>query len=147
MLVQGLSLSDLQKRPDPSTWSIAEHTDHVRETTFGMRFLIDVAIDMPDLYLGTQPSPRFDATARVIETDQALTQFRSEVVLLVNRVASLGPDQWSAVVEIDDKEVDVVWITRHAVHDLSHHVGDIGRIRLGIIHSTEENKGSEKCSR
>jgi DinB superfamily len=141
MLVNGLSFSDLQKRPDTSTWSIAEYTDHVCETTFGMRFLIDVAIDMPDLYLGTRPSPRLDETARAIDTNQVLKQFRSEVALLVNRAASLRPDQWNAVVEIDDTEVDVLWIIRHAVHDLSHHVGDIGRIIIGLIHSGEATKG------
>ena len=40
--IAGLDGDDLARRPIAGMWSIAEYTDHVRETAFGMRFLLDV---------------------------------------------------------------------------------------------------------
>jgi hypothetical protein len=46
--ISGIAPSDLSRRPITGMWSIAEYTDHVRETTFGMRFVLDMALQEPD---------------------------------------------------------------------------------------------------
>ena len=128
-----LDTADLGRRPRTDCWSSAEYTDHVRETTFGMRFLIDVAVDSPGTDLGSAPEPRFDPTPRTIDVQDSLRRFRAEVELLVARAASLDPQHWSSSAVMDGNNVDVLWIVRHAVHDLSHHLGDIEGIRRSFV--------------
>lgn len=128
-ITTGLDAVDLGRRTRSDRWSIAEYTDHVRETTFGMRFLIDVAVDTPGTDLGSPPEPRFDATPRAIDVEYSLRRFRLEVELLVARATALDPQHWSSTVVVGAQDVDVLWILRHAVHDLSHHLRDIEAIR------------------
>lgn len=128
-VTSGLDAAVLGRRPRKDCWSIAEYTDHVRETTFGMRFLIDVAVDSPGTDLGSPPEPRFDATPRSIDFQGSLRRFRTEVELLVARAATLDPQHWSSSVVVGGNSHDVRWIVRHALHDLSHHLVDIERIR------------------
>jgi hypothetical protein len=42
--ISGVDPSDPRQRPIGGMWSIAEYTDHVRETTFGMRFVLNIAL-------------------------------------------------------------------------------------------------------
>jgi hypothetical protein len=46
---------------------------------------------------------------------------------LETRVAALEPDQWNVSIELGDEVVDPEWVLRHAVHDASHHLADVGR--------------------
>lgn len=45
---EGLDADVLHRRPDATTWSIAEYVDHVRETTFGNRFGIEICRSSTD---------------------------------------------------------------------------------------------------
>jgi MOSC domain-containing protein YiiM len=42
-------------------------------------------------------------------------------------IAALDAEQWNATVQLDDDVVDTQWVTRHAVHDSSHHLVDVAR--------------------
>jgi len=53
--ISGVDASDLHRRPIGGMWSIAEYTDHVRESTFGMRFALDLALSGPGVDLVRAP--------------------------------------------------------------------------------------------
>ena len=59
--IDGLPMIPMARRPVAGMWSSAEYTDCVRETTFGMRFLLDIAISGGDVDLG-ECSCRFAAS-------------------------------------------------------------------------------------
>jgi MOSC domain-containing protein YiiM len=127
--IEGLDPALLLTRPDPTTWSIAEYTDHAREALWAMRFLVEVALNDPGTDLGPAPMPDGGPVPRAIDTDQALDALGEEARLLYEVAAATPPDRWSAWVTIDGERRDVGWTLRHAVHDVSHHLHDIGRIR------------------
>ena len=110
-------------------WSIGEYTDHVREVLFGMRFLLDVAVSQPGVDLGASPESRFDAEARPIEVDSALAGIDREASALRESLSELPPDAWTSIVILDGAGVDPHWIVRHAVHDATHHLLDVERLR------------------
>jgi len=132
MGVTGVDDDDLQRRPRPGIWSIAEYADHMREVLFGMRFLLEVAIGQPGTDLGEAPRPRFDPEPRTVDVDATLTRIEEEVSKLVMSFTVLTRGAWASTVILDGKEVDPHWITRHAVHDATHHLLDIKRIRAAF---------------
>ena len=113
-------------------WSIAEYTDHVREVLFGMRFLLDTAISKPGTDLGDSPSQQFASQARQIDIEAALDGIDNEARLLNQQLSGLSSDKWYLTVTIDGNAVDPHWIARHAVHDATHHLLDIARLRTAL---------------
>jgi hypothetical protein len=110
-------------------WSIAEYADHVREVLFSMRFLLDTAIAQPGADLGEAPEPPFEREPRVIDVDSVLAGIDREATSLRGRLSELSPSAWSSKVIVDGNEVDPHWIVRHAVHDATHHLLDVERLR------------------
>jgi len=49
--------SDQNTRPEPDRWSVAEYGDHIRETLFGMRMLVELAMNEPGMDLGPEITP------------------------------------------------------------------------------------------
>ena len=82
------------RRPTAQMWSIAEYTDHVRETVFGMRFLLDIALADPGLDLGEPPQPVFEPDAREIDVEASLAGFDHEVFELCSALAGLPAQSW-----------------------------------------------------
>lgn len=140
--LEGASDEVLTTRPDPTCWSIAEYTDHVREVLFGMRFLLDSALAEPGKDLGQSPGPRFDDRSRVIDVEAALDGIEHEGRELASTLAELEPGRWSDGVTVDGDHVDVNWIARHCVHDAIHHVQDVGRIRVRLGDGAQSQQGS-----
>jgi MOSC domain-containing protein YiiM len=142
----------LQTRAQAGEWSIAEYTDHVREVFFGMRFLLATALSEPDTDLGASPTPTFTAQPRTIDVERALDGLAQEGMTLALQLEGVGTAQWTAGVIVDGERVDLRWIGRHAVHDATHHLHDIGRIRqrlgegapqqIGTIEQVNTSKGS-----
>jgi hypothetical protein len=130
--VAGLDAEQLQRRPIPGMWSIAEYADHVREVLFGMRFVLDSAVNQPGVDLGVPPEPEFAATPRAIDVTLALAGIDSEAKALRDRLAELAEGSWSSAAIVGDDAVDAHWICRHAVHDASHHLGDVRRLRQSL---------------
>jgi hypothetical protein len=127
--VSGLTSDHLRRRPVAEMWSIAEYADHVREVLFGMRFLLDTAVMQPGTDLGKPPEPRFDPEPRLIEIDSALAGIDREATSLRDRLAELPPTAWCSKAIVDENEIDPHWIVRHAVHDATHHLLDVERLR------------------
>jgi len=130
--VEGLSDSKLQRRPIPAMWSIAEYVDHVREVLFGMRFLLDTAVGAPGTDLGDAPQPRFDPEPQVIDVERALSGLSAEARHLRDGLAAVTPDAWPSNVIVGGEAHDLHWIARHAVHDPTHHLHDVERLRAAL---------------
>lgn len=128
--VAGLSSDDLLLRPVDGQWSIAEYADHVREVLFGMRFMLDMTLTEPGTDLGESPSPPFEPEPRQIDIDAALAGIEREATSLLETFSELSPEERHSIVTLDGGDVDPHWIVRHAVHDSTHHLLDIERLRL-----------------
>jgi hypothetical protein len=127
--ISGVADADLQRRPIPTMWSIAEYVDHVREVLFGMRFLLDTAINDPRTDLGEPPDPAFEPEPRAIDVDVALAGLSREAEQLSDVLAVAPPSAWTATVIVSGDVLDLHWIARHAVHDPTHHLRDVTRLR------------------
>jgi DinB superfamily len=130
--VAGLADSDLQRRPIPAMWSIAEYVDHVREVLFGMRFLVDTLLNDPGTDLGDPPDPAFEPEPRVIDVDLALAGLSREAAQLVDALTAAPPQSWTNTVTVSGDELDLHWIARHGVHDPTHHLRDVARLRASL---------------
>ena len=113
-------------------WSIVEYADHVREVLFGMRFLLDTAISQPGTDLGESPQPQFDSQARQVDVEAALRDIDNEARSLSQRLSELSSDEWSLTVTLDGTSVDPHWIACHIVHDATHHLLDVVRLRSAL---------------
>ena len=130
--VAGLIPGDQLRRPVDQMWSIAEYTDHVREVLFGMRFLLDTAVSQPGADLGDSPPSQFDSQPRQIDVEAALDGIDHEARSLSLQLSELSSDDWYLTVTFDGTTVDPQWIARHAVHDATHHLLDIVRLRSAL---------------
>ena len=130
--IAGLTPDDQHRRPIHQTWSIAEYTDHVREVLFGMRFLLATAISQPGTDLGDSPPEQFASQPRQIDVEAALDGIDHEARSLSEQLSELSSDDWFLTVTFDGTSVDPHWIARHTVHDATHHLLDIGRLRSAL---------------
>lgn len=130
--VAGLTPSDQLRRPIHQMWSIAEYTDHVREVLFGMRFLLDAAISQPGTDLGQSPPSQLASQPRQVDVVAALDGIDQEARSLGQQLSELSADGWLLTVTIDGTSVDPHWIARHIVHDATHHLLDIVRLRSAL---------------
>jgi hypothetical protein len=113
-------------------WSIAEYADHVREVLFGMRFLLDTAISQPGTDLGMSPAQPFTSRPRQIDVEAALSGIDHEARSLSQRLSELDAPDWLLTARFDGISVDPHWIARHVVHDATHHLLDVGRLRSAL---------------
>jgi DinB superfamily len=130
--VAGLTSSDLLRRPVHQMWSIAEYTDHVREMLFGMRFVLDTAVSQPGINLGDVPLSQFASQPRHIDVEAALAGIDHEARSLSRQLSGLSSDDWLLTVTFDGTSVDPHWIARHIIHDATHHLLDIARLRSAL---------------
>ncbi|MBF6557759.1 MAG: DinB family protein [Acidimicrobiales bacterium] len=130
--VAGLTPSDQLRRPVHQMWSIAEYADHVREVLFGMRFLLDTAISQPGTDLGESPPQQFASQPRQIDVEAALDGIDHEARSLSQQLSGLSSHDWFLTVRFDETSVDAHWIARHIVHDATHHLLDVDRVRSAL---------------
>jgi MOSC domain-containing protein YiiM len=134
----------LQTRAEPGRWSVAEYTDHLREVMFGARLLATCARDTPGLDLGPEPGPA-DLTpeVRTIDLPAALMGLAVEAHQLRTLLDDVGPSAWPEhTVTFGGHTRDLGWIGRHALHDLMHHLHDIGRIRVALGDGVAPQRGT-----
>jgi MOSC domain-containing protein YiiM len=130
--IEGMDPGLLQVRPDPDTWSIAEYTRHAREALWSMRFVLDVAADDPGSDLGDLPTDDGPGPHRTVDVDVELARLDEEASALFQRAVRLDPAQWELFALVDGEPMAIGWVLRHAVHDVSHHLQDVGRIRVRL---------------
>ena len=133
----------LHTRPNASTWSIAEYTRHMSDTLWAMRFLAEVARESPGRDLGHVAGSAFDPTPAQVDIDAALDRLAEEASALAHALSSVPSDEWSRdTVVLSGDTVDLAWIGRHAPHDLTHHLHDLGRIRVALGDGVPHEIGS-----
>jgi DinB superfamily len=130
--VAGLDDAGVLRRPIPGMWSIGEYVDHVREVLFAMRFVLDSAVAEPGVDLGEAPEPEFAPAPRAIDVRRALAGIDREATELSRRFEELPVTSWTATATIGGDAVDARWICRHAVHDATHHLQDVERLRRAL---------------
>jgi DinB superfamily len=129
----GIGQHDAVRRPLPATWSIVEYVDHVREVLVGMRFVLGSALAQPGVDLGEAPEPRFDPEPRAIDLDAALDGLEREAVALGSRLREVPEHARYHKVTVGEDELDARWTCRHAVHDATHHLMDVERLRAALL--------------
>ena len=127
-MTEGLAVDVLQARPDPDVWSAVEYADHSRDVLRVMSWLSHQILTtedfaVPDPPPGDQPvdpEPALLDPSTVIE-DLAATAMR------FHEKVSGRKSEWGRTARIGVDEPDVGWIVRHAAHDATHHLQDVGR--------------------
>jgi hypothetical protein len=94
---------------------------------------LDSAVAQPGVDLGEAPEPRFDPEPRAIDLDAALDGLEREAMSLGSRLREIPDHAWQHKVTIGEDELDVRWICRHAVHDATHHLMDVERLRAALL--------------
>lgn len=130
---EGMTVDEMNARPSPGTWSALEYADHTRETLFGLRVLCEVAIESPGSDLGAAIDPSEAGSPRAFDATDVLAALDDEASTLAGRLGSISEDEWARAVSLAGQERGVRWASRHAVHDLWHHLIDIadGRVTRG----------------
>ncbi len=140
--LEGADDRTLHTRPNPEQWSIAEYTDHLAETLWAMRFLVAVAGETPGHDLGEVHGRPFDPTPVAIDLAAARARLADQARQLVEALAEVPAQDWpAATVGFSDQVVDLGWIGRHALHDATHHLHDVGRIRVALGDGVPRQRG------
>ncbi|HVN50952.1 MAG TPA: MOSC domain-containing protein, partial [Acidimicrobiales bacterium] len=91
------------------------------------------ACGSPGTDLGDVEAPPFDPTPVRVDLDAARARLREESELLAGTLGTFPTDDWSTrTVGLSGEVVDLGWIGRHALHDATHHLHDVGRIRVAL---------------
>jgi MOSC domain-containing protein YiiM len=141
LYLEGLPPALALVRPDDTTWSIAEYTDHVREVLWSMRFIVELARSEPGRDLGDVPTATFAPSVPEIDLARALADLDHETAALFDLARVIPVADWDSAVVVDGDEWSIGWTFRHAVHDVSHHLGDVGRIRRRLGDGTPHQVG------
>jgi len=115
-------------RPGPGVWSTAEYIDHVRTALWGNRFLIDLARTEPGHDLGPLSVSDDPGEHRMLDIDECLAGVATEAAAIRSTLANMGDEEWGQSVIVNDEERTVRHLSRHVVHDLWHHLVDLGAI-------------------
>ncbi len=120
------------QRPALGVWSVVEYVDHVRETLSGARFVSDLAVAEPGRDLGPTLAPGPAGEHRLLDLAGRLGAVRTEAQALSGVLAAMGDDGWDAHVVLDGRPRTVRSASRHAVHELWHHLTDVAALRTAL---------------
>jgi hypothetical protein len=126
------AIPDPRRRPAPSVWSPLEYTCHVRDVlrVQGERVALALRVDKPEFVpMGREERVVLDAYNS--QDPQAVLTELSEAANDLARVFdTLSPAQWSRSGIYNWPTVEsrtILWIGRHTVHELEHHLMDLRR--------------------
>jgi MOSC domain-containing protein YiiM len=124
---EGVPDDVLTARPAPAVWSAAEYLSHSADVVAAMGKLLHATLTIDDLALpDIPPTPAPEPEAFV----DALPRCEANVKRLHDKARAVGPARaaaWRRTSRLRDEVVDAGWILRHAVHDTTHHLMDVGR--------------------
>lgn len=126
--VEGVDADVLLARPSPDVWSAAEYTAHAADVTQAMGRLLHGLLTIDDLEVEAVP----EGHAPNVSTGfgPALERLAANLSRLHDRATRVGDEgdpRWRRTALADGYEVEGAWVLRHAIHDASHHLSDIGR--------------------
>lgn len=126
--VEGVEPGLLLRRPSPEVWSAAEYTAHAADVVENMGRLLHGTLTVDGLEVEAVPEGHAPNVSDGF--DAALSRLTANVHRIHARAQRVGPSrdpQWARTATADGHEVDARWVLRHAVHDATHHLSDIGR--------------------
>lgn len=118
----------LLARPAADVWSAAEYTAHAADVTQAMGRLLHELLTIDELEVEAVPEGHAPDVTDGFGT--VMDRLESNLARLHDRAVRVGSDGdpgWARTALADGHLVDGSWVLRHAVHDASHHLGDIGR--------------------
>lgn len=125
--LEGVAEDVLTARPGPLVWSALEYLTHSADVVANMGRLLHATLAVDDLTLPGVPTPHDPAPEPLPD---GLERMRSNTARLHAKAASLDgarDPRWRRTARAGDQVVDAAWIVRHAVHDTTHHLSDVGR--------------------
>ncbi|MET0902802.1 MAG: DinB family protein, partial [Acidimicrobiales bacterium] len=124
--IEGIEPDVLGQRPAPGVWSAMEYLSHSADVVANMGRLLHAALTIDDLELPEVPDPTDPAPEPLAD---GLARFTANTKRLHDKAATLaaGDRAWRRTVRVDGEVVDTAWILRHAIHDATHHLSDVGR--------------------
>ena len=126
LTVEGLDEAVLEKRPAPGVWSATEYLSHSADVVANMGRLLHATLTIDDLELPDIPDP---AGPEAEPLAAGLERFAANAQRLHDKAATIpeGDHAWSRTARAGDEVVDAAWVLRHAIHDATHHLSDVGR--------------------
>jgi len=128
-LLPGEDESILRTRPAPETWSALEYAAHVRDVfaEYAAWVGLMLAEDRPALE-GMAPDQAVVARAYNQQVpSEVVTELAGRAEALATTFAGVPDDGWRRTGIHGDHEHSIEFLARHAVHEGSHHLLDIGR--------------------
>jgi MOSC domain-containing protein YiiM len=125
--IEGVAPDVLTARPAPGVWSATEYLSHSADIVANLGRLLHATLTVDDLDV-PRVAAAMDPAPEAI--DAALARFTANVQRLHDKAAALdGPDdhRWGRTARVAGEVVDAAWTIRHAVHDATHHLSDVGR--------------------
>lgn len=124
--------SFVRARPAPGVWSALEYGCHVRDVLLVQRERVLAALRMDDFVavpMGRDERVEHDGYAEQDPAD-VVRQLQDAAMLFVNVLRRLEPSDWDRTLRYPYPEPvpqTLLWVARHTVHELQHHLMDIRR--------------------
>ena len=142
-VLDGTDLELANTRPASDSWSILEYVDHVRAAMWMWRFVVDSAAGDLGLDLTTGgPRPMDPEVKRFDDVERTVAAMEAESAELFTSLVDLDAAQWDRTSVLSLGVVDQHWVVRHAVHEVLHHLHDVGRIRVRLGDGVPTQTGS-----
>ncbi len=125
--IDGIADDVLRQRPAPAVWSAAEYLTHSADVTEAMGRLLHAILTVDDLELPPGPPQPPEPAAEPVPA--ALARFAANADRLHAKASSVPARDkaWRRSGRAGDEVVDAAWALRHAIHDATHHISDVGR--------------------
>ncbi len=129
---------------DPSTWSILEYVDHVREATWNARFLVDLALADPGVDVGPAATTALEVGPQRRFSDLATTVRSMEEIStdLSGALVKLTAAEWETPLVVHGERVEIRRATHHALHEALHHLRDVAEIRRRLGDGVDPQQGT-----
>jgi MOSC domain-containing protein YiiM len=141
--LDGVDLDVANTRPVADSWSILEYVDHVRASMWIWRFVVDAAIGELGIDLSAAGGRPMDPEVkRFDDVESTVAAMEAESTELFTLLLGLDAEQWERTSQLSLGLVDQHWVVRHALHEILHHLHDVGRIRARLGDGVPTQTGS-----
>jgi MOSC domain-containing protein YiiM len=124
---EGQAADILDARPAPQVWSATEYASHSADVVAGIGRLLHGLLTFGALRL--DPPPPTGASGSE-PADAAIGRLAGNLTRLEAKAAAFGAgsdERWTTTADLGDEVLDAASAVRHAVHEVSHHLMDVGR--------------------
>jgi hypothetical protein len=125
------------ERPEPSAWSMADHTVHVRDVLQLHAAALHVVFDTHHPHFDElEPSARPErAGVDLAEELDALDEAARSLATRGGRASTLA---WDRPFDVGGVEHHARWLVQHAAHEGAHHLRELQRVRRIVAPSDDD---------